>query len=215
MGDREGRLRLLGWVSRVRYDAIVGVLEELRAARHVAGLSQHAVAEALGTTQSAIARIESAGTSPRLSTITAYGEAVGCTIAVVSPDRIEASASALEQYVAEGDADACLRTLILLHDDLLRGRDTRQLWTEPMPCGDRRWDAALAATVELVAATLGGAVPGWTAAPSRRLDGVWFPLADILDRPLTSGLLGYLLTSAPAQFAARGVFVDAATFESC
>lgn len=193
----------------------MGVLEDLRLARHVAGLSQHAVAEAVGTTQSAIARLESGATSPRLSTLTAYGEAVGCTVAVVPRRPIASAASALARYVTQGDADACLRVLIQLHDDLIRGQDTRQLWTEPMPCGDHRWDAAIAATVEQCAATLGGAVPGWTAAPSRRLDYPWFPLADILGRPLSPGLLGYLLTSAPTPFAARGIFLDAATFESC
>lgn len=157
------------------------------------------------------------GASPRLSTLTAYGEAVGCTVTVVREDVVATAAATLVERLVADDADGCLRGLIQLHDDLLRtGRTGQpQWWTEPLPCSDRRWDAAIAATVELVATKLDVAVPGWTAAPSRRLDGLWFPLEDVLGQPLSPRLLAYLLTASPAPFAARGIFVDAATFESC
>lgn len=204
-------------ISRIRYDARMGVVEDLRSARLAAGLSQGAVAEAIGTTQSAIARLESGGASPRLSTLTVYSNAVGCTVAVVHENAVATATSTLAERLLADDADGCLRALIQLHDDLLRtGRAIQpQWWTEPVSCGDRRWDAAIAATVEWAATKLGAAVPGWTAAPSRRLDGLWFPLADVLGRPLSSGLLAFLLTASPAPFAARGIFLDAATFESC
>ena len=48
---------------------MVGVGPLVRGARREAGLSQEALAERLGTTQSAIARLESKGANPRVNTL--------------------------------------------------------------------------------------------------------------------------------------------------
>lgn len=45
-------------------------------------LSQSDVAEKMGTSQSAIARLEAGGTDVRVSTLVRYAEALGCTIAI-------------------------------------------------------------------------------------------------------------------------------------
>jgi DNA-binding XRE family transcriptional regulator len=68
------------------YDALdleYQVADQLLKARARAGLTQDAVAERMGTTKSAISRLESAGKhAPSLSTLRRYAQAVGCDIQV-------------------------------------------------------------------------------------------------------------------------------------
>lgn len=68
------------------YDALAfeyQVADQLLRARTRAGLTQDAVAERMGTTKSAISRLESAGKhTPSLSTLQRYARAVGCDIQV-------------------------------------------------------------------------------------------------------------------------------------
>lgn len=59
------------------------VADQLLKARARAGLTQDAVAELMGTTKSAISRLESAGKhAPSLSTLKRYASAVGCKLQV-------------------------------------------------------------------------------------------------------------------------------------
>lgn len=59
------------------------LVSQLLRARARAGLTQDAVAERMGTTKSAISRLESAGKhTPSLSTLKKYAEAVGCELQV-------------------------------------------------------------------------------------------------------------------------------------
>jgi predicted transcriptional regulator len=53
------------------------VLAELAARRRAAGLSQAAVADRMGTSQPAVARLEAGVVDARLSTLERYAEAVG------------------------------------------------------------------------------------------------------------------------------------------
>ncbi|HEY6592724.1 MAG TPA: helix-turn-helix domain-containing protein [Asanoa sp.] len=53
------------------------VLAELAARRRAAGLSQAAVADRMGTSQPAVARLEAGVVDVRLSTLERYAEAVG------------------------------------------------------------------------------------------------------------------------------------------
>ena len=68
------------------YDALAleyQVADQLLRARSRAGLTQDAVAELMGTTKSAISRLESAGKhTPSLGTLQRYARAVGCEIQV-------------------------------------------------------------------------------------------------------------------------------------
>ena len=68
------------------YDALeleYQVVSQLLKARTKAGLTQDAVAERMGTTKSAISRLESASKhTPSLSTLKRYAEAVGCELQV-------------------------------------------------------------------------------------------------------------------------------------
>jgi transcriptional regulator with XRE-family HTH domain len=59
------------------------VAAQLLKARARAGLTQDAVAERMGTTKSAISRLESAGKhTPSIATLWRYAEAVGCYLEV-------------------------------------------------------------------------------------------------------------------------------------
>ena len=70
----------------VAYDALeleYQVADQLLKARARAGLTQDRVAEIMGTTKSAISRLESAGKhAPSLSTLKRYAHAVGCKLKV-------------------------------------------------------------------------------------------------------------------------------------
>lgn len=59
------------------------VAGQMLKARSRAGLTQDAVAERMGTTKSAISRLESAGKhAPSLATLKRYASAVGCELQV-------------------------------------------------------------------------------------------------------------------------------------
>ncbi|MBE0418108.1 MAG: helix-turn-helix domain-containing protein [Coriobacteriia bacterium] len=75
------------------YDALeeeYSLVRELLTARLEAGLTQEQVAERMGTTKSAISRLEGpAKHSPSVSTLRRYAEAVGCDVEIrlVHPSR--------------------------------------------------------------------------------------------------------------------------------
>jgi DNA-binding XRE family transcriptional regulator len=59
------------------------LVRELLSARSRSGLTQEAVAELMGTTKSAVSRLESAGKhAPSLTTLKKYAEAVGCDLEI-------------------------------------------------------------------------------------------------------------------------------------
>ncbi|OOG43853.1 helix-turn-helix domain-containing protein [Polaromonas sp. A23] len=68
------------------YDALAleyQVASQMLKARARAGLTQDVVAERMGTTKSAVSRLESAGKhAPSLATLKRYASAVGCEIQV-------------------------------------------------------------------------------------------------------------------------------------
>lgn len=68
------------------YDALeleYRVADQLLRARARSGLTQDAVAERMGTTKSAISRLEAAGKhTPSLATLQRYARAVGCDLQV-------------------------------------------------------------------------------------------------------------------------------------
>ncbi|OQP85408.1 transcriptional regulator [Rhizobium rhizosphaerae] len=63
-------------------DAEFQLIEALIGARHHAKLSQADLAKRLGTTQSAIARLEGGRVSPSLSTLRRYAEATGAKLEI-------------------------------------------------------------------------------------------------------------------------------------
>ena len=71
------------------------LIRELLGARMRAGLTQEEVAESMGTTKSAVSRLEAAGKhSPSVTTLKKYASAVGCEVEihlVPAPRRTSAS----------------------------------------------------------------------------------------------------------------------------
>ena len=68
------------------YDSLVleyTLADQMLKARAKAGLTQDAVAELMGTTKSAVSRLEAAGRhAPSLTTLKKYAAAVGCELRV-------------------------------------------------------------------------------------------------------------------------------------
>jgi transcriptional regulator with XRE-family HTH domain len=66
----------------VRLDEEFTLLDEFLKARAASGITQAEVAERIGTTQSAVARLESGGGkhSPSLATLQKYAHALGCRL---------------------------------------------------------------------------------------------------------------------------------------
>ena len=59
------------------------LVREMLSARSKSGLTQEAVAELMGTTKSAVSRLESAGKhAPSITTLKKYAQAVGCDLRV-------------------------------------------------------------------------------------------------------------------------------------
>src|SRR5574340_1448342 len=71
---------------RKAYDALeeeYTLIREMLSARSKSGLTQEAVAELMGTTKSAVSRLESAGKhAPSLTTLKKYAQAVGCRLQI-------------------------------------------------------------------------------------------------------------------------------------
>lgn len=187
---------------------------QLRAAREARGLTQREVAERIGTTQSAVARLESGGVSPRLSTLEAYGWVVGARLEFGPEDLLGDCATTVAASLERNDPDAALRAVIQFTGGAAGVDLARALRREPPTTGDRRWDTAIAGAAAWVSRRRGTPPPAWTAAPSKYLDGPWFPVADVLGRPLSAALSAYLLSVAPADFFGRGVILDPSTLES-
>lgn len=80
-----------GLTYRSRYDIVDGMPTEnrrllgeyLKQRRVAAGLSQQQLAERLGSTQPAIARLEAGGIAPSLTALDRIAEAVGCDLVTV------------------------------------------------------------------------------------------------------------------------------------
>lgn len=83
---------------REAYDALeteYALAHEMLSARTRAGLTQEAVADRMGTTKSAVSRLEGAGKhAPSMASLKKYADAVGCTL------KIEFIPQSIERRVA-------------------------------------------------------------------------------------------------------------------
>jgi len=199
---------------------IAPAVDRLREARVERGLTQAAIAAKIGTTQSAIARLESGDADPRLSTLERYARAVGMTVAVDAPaaavPSLDGTATEIRRLLTGNELNAALRQVIQFLDDT-RSADTatvrHSLRVEPDSTGDKRWDALLAGIAEYVSYRAQIPVPGWASAPGRFLRRAWFVIEDLLGRP-SPGLAAWAFADSPPELANRGVFLDRASLES-
>ena len=59
-----------------------GIADQVAERRLAIGMSQQELAQAVGTTQSAIARLETGGRPPRIDTLLRIADALGCDLVV-------------------------------------------------------------------------------------------------------------------------------------
>jgi DNA-binding Xre family transcriptional regulator len=98
MTDPERRpLTRLGEKARARLARVEGegwffarIADQVVAQRTAKNLSQRELAELVGTTQSAIARLEAGGRPPRIDTLLKIAEALDCELAIELRPRGEA-----------------------------------------------------------------------------------------------------------------------------
>ncbi|TCD47991.1 helix-turn-helix transcriptional regulator [Chlorobium sp. N1] len=75
-------------------EAKYALIRELLSARRQSGMTQEAVAMKIGTTKSAISRMESGGKhTPSITTLRKYAEAVGCDLVIKLKPRRSAAGS--------------------------------------------------------------------------------------------------------------------------
>jgi len=116
---------------------------------------------------------------------------------------IAAVASEIASTIAEDDHPMAVRLALdfaRLWDREPPDRRAALVAQGPLPCGDSRYDALLAAIVEHLCERDGLPAPSWALDPSRFLETWWF----------VSGmqrLHATALVQSPISFARRGVFV--------
>lgn len=186
----------------------------IRASRRQAGLTQRALAERAGTTQSAVAAYETGAKQPSTATLDRLVRAAGLAIVwrlAPASSPVVAAALAIERSLAAGDEPEALRHVAQLVVEVERRTPARRvaaaLATEPPTTTDRRWDALLAGVVEWLSHRAGATTPAWTAAPDRFLEEWWFLT------PYRS-LHASALVNTPGELANRGVFVHSDSLSS-
>lgn len=108
-------------------------------------------------------------------------------------------------YLSEGDESGALRLAFRCVELFERApvADRRGLTaSEPVPTGDARFDALLAAITEYLCAREGVLAPTWVEDPSRFLDQWWFVSG-------IHSLHADAIAHSPISFARRGVFITA------
>jgi len=125
------------------------------------GSEQREVANRLGTTQSAMARLVVRGGELRLSTLTGYAEAVAADVALFQWGLVASCSAAIRDGITRGDADTALRAVLQLFHDLPRaGHADTETRVEPPTAGSPRWDAVIGTATERAARLRSVAVPG-------------------------------------------------------
>ncbi|MDA8264125.1 MAG: helix-turn-helix transcriptional regulator [Actinomycetota bacterium] len=158
----------------------------VREVRSRSKLSLRALAERAGTSSATLSNYELGKKEPHLSTLERIALAAGTSLQVrVVPDlepalrgRASAAAASLEvaRAVDRGEDDVAFRRCLELLDDLRSvpaAGITALASNPPIPTGDRRYDALIAALVEDCCVRGGVPTPPWVYEPERSVDG-WY-----------------------------------------
>lgn len=188
----------------------------LKGMRKAAGLSQEELAGRAGTSQPTLAVYEAGRAEPRLATLERLAAAADFDLSVEARAKVRRGAlpiAAAAEDVAlllrgKGDGPAWRRLLDFV-DDFRGSPVPGKRWLvedSPGSCGDRRFDGAMAALVELLCTEADLGYPPWTDEPERFAEPWWF----------VSGLTGFeamALRDSPIAFARHGVFVNEGAFD--
>jgi len=152
----------------------------VRSTRRERGFSQRALAAAVHMSGSAVADVERSAHDPGVDTVQRLLNAAGyrlCAIPTRSTPAAEwADLIYRELKSSRKSHSVALRALIGLSDDLSTAKGVIRVAlcvAVPPPCGDARYDAAIAGIVEHHLTTDGLPVPDWVEEPSRFLAIPW------------------------------------------
>ncbi|HKF16035.1 MAG TPA: hypothetical protein VKF14_02380 [Candidatus Dormibacteraeota bacterium] len=109
------------------------------------------------------------------------------------------------------DEDTKLRWCLQFLDDFSAAENEVRatlVADDPGYCGDRRWDAYVAALTEHLVASYDLAAPSWLFTAGRFLERWWFPV-DLPSVRVTA------LIQSPASFRRRGIFITEADLSRC
>jgi len=164
----------------------------VREARRGSALTQRELAVRAGVTQPALADIERAAHDTRGEALAHLVGAAGYSLFVLpTTSRCAASwADFIYQELrsARRSEDVAFRALIGLSDDLVSVSDPLRVAlcvAPPAPCGDQRFDAAIAGVVDYHLSRHGLPLPSWVNEPGRVLKDAWWlsPYTDVSEVP--------------------------------
>jgi len=181
----------------------------VRGMRRSSGLTQRALAARAGLQQSALADIERSAHDTGGEQLERIANAAGYRLTVL-PTSARTAADWADFIYEElrstrRSEEVAFRALIGLSDDLASVTKAVRVAlcvTPPAPCGDLRFDAAIAAIVEHHLSTSRLPLPEWVRERSRTLKAPW------VVSPYTD------LTTVPKSFQRHGVLLAASELES-
>lgn len=145
-----------------------------------AGNTQRALAARAGCAQSALADIERSAHDTRGEALSRLVGAAGyrlCALPTTAHTVAEWSDCIYQELRSERKRfDIAFRAFIGLNDDLLAADPPLRVAlcvAPPAPCGDPRFDAAIAGLVDHHLSIAGLPIPGWVTDPARTLSEVW------------------------------------------
>lgn len=177
----------------------------VREARRGSGLTQRALAARAGVHQPALADIERSAHDTRGEQLDRLVNAAGYRLAVLPTSAHSAAdwADLLYQEFrsARRSEAVAFRALVGLSDDLSSVSKPLRVAlcvTPPALCGDRRFDAGVAAVVDHQLSKARLPVPSWVREPSRVLTEPWTvsPYTDLADVPTAFRRHGVLLAAS-------------------
>lgn len=185
------------------------VAQLLRETRRAKGWTQRQLATRAHMTQPALAAIESSAHDTRGSTLERLISVAGYGLFVLPTTGQSAAHWADEIYQelrsSRRSEAVAFRAIIGLSDDLIAADpDVRVALcvAPPPPCGDRRFDAVVAAVVEHHLQPLNLPIPAWVHEGHRLLESPWFATRDANENEV------------PAAFLRHGVYLAASELAS-
>jgi transcriptional regulator with XRE-family HTH domain len=179
----------------------------LRRVRTAAGLTQTQLARLAGTTQSVVAAYETGAREPTVPTLARLCAAAGTTLELdAAPEPTMYRLADTARDIAATDPGDHARRLRLVFEFLRGAHDdghplTLLVAAEPVPTGDPRFDALLAAVAEDLCIRGTEEPPRWVHRPGRFLAAAWW----VADLPSARAAA---LVHTPASYRRRGVMID-------
>ena len=186
----------------------MSVARLLRGTRRAKGWSQRELATRANITQPALAAIESNAHDTRGATLERLISATGYGLFAL-PTSAHCAADWADQIYQELRSDRCseavaFRVLISLSDDLNNaeaGVRVALCVAPPPPCGDTRFDAALAAVVEYHLTARNLPVPRWVDEENRVLTFPWVATQGVDEAEVPAAFLRHGVLLAESELA--------------